>query len=98
VAERDVFYVEEHLVAALAVPHLSPGAARLGEDRTHGHVRPRLAVPVPVPLGVVRVRSRVDGASHLGHPQLHRLEAAVRSSQRVEERGRLGPALRRQRA
>ncbi len=69
------------------------------------------------------VGARVDGASHLGYPQLHpvadedgegeaelvavegaggpaddnRLEAAVQPGQRVEERGRLGPPLPRQR-
>ncbi|HEY3942343.1 MAG TPA: hypothetical protein VGL60_07640 [Acidimicrobiales bacterium] len=53
VAERDVLDVEEHLVAALAVPHLAPGVARVGEDRPHRHLRPRKALPMAVAGPVV---------------------------------------------
>ena len=57
-AERDVVDVDQHFLAALAVPHLPPGVARVAHDGADGGLRPRDAVAVAVACRIMRRRAR----------------------------------------
>jgi hypothetical protein len=57
VAERHVFNVEENLLAALSVPDLPPGVARVLQDRAHCGLRPCAARPLSVTV-FLRGRAR----------------------------------------
>ncbi|WUU98540.1 hypothetical protein OG417_50595 [Actinoallomurus sp. NBC_01490] len=55
-AQRHVVEVEQHLVLALLVPHLTAGVARILQDDANGALGPRDAAAVTVALAVVRRR------------------------------------------
>jgi hypothetical protein len=57
VADGDVFDIEEHFVAALLVPHLAAGVARVEQDRPHRGRLPHFVVPVRVAAAVIRRRA-----------------------------------------
>ncbi len=68
-AQRDVFHVDEHLVAALAVPDLPTRVPRVVEDGAHSALRPRATAGGPVTVArriVGRGRQDAVGAEPLG--------------------------------
>ena len=61
VTERDVLDVEQHFVAALFVPDLSAGVARVLQDDPHGHLRPCAAAGLAVTASLASRRPFDEG-------------------------------------
>nr|WP_229874185.1 hypothetical protein [Amycolatopsis deserti] len=53
VTQRDVLDVDQDLVLALLVPHLTTGIARVRQDHPHRTLRPRDARPMPIACSIV---------------------------------------------